>query len=93
MWRRRGGGYTGCRGPLRVAGEVRATWFDVSVCECPMGARVIVVGVAGRGGLRWRRGTRVVVGRCERRPWDGQKIIKSKELDSALWIAVLERSL
>ena len=56
--------YTGCRGPLRVAGEVRATWFDVSVCACPMGARVVVVGVAGRGGLRWRRGTRVAVARC-----------------------------
>ena len=28
----------------------------------PMGVRVVVVGVAGRGGLlRWRRGTRVVV--------------------------------
>ena len=28
------------------------------------GARVVVVGVAGRGGLRWWRGTRVVVVRC-----------------------------
>ena len=28
----------------------------------PDGARVVVVGVAGRGGLRWRWGTRVV--RC-----------------------------
>ena len=58
------GGCTCCRGPLGVAGEVRAIWFDVSVFECPMGARVVVVGVAGRGGLRWRRGTRVVVVRC-----------------------------
>ena len=32
--------------------------------KCPMGARVVVVGVAGRGGLRWWRGTRVVVVRC-----------------------------
>ena len=36
----------------------------MSVLECPMGARVFVVGVAGRGGLRWRRGPRVVVVRC-----------------------------
>ena len=56
--------HTGCRGPLFVAGEVRAIWFDVNVCACPMGARVVVVGVAGRGGLRWRRGTRVAVIRC-----------------------------
>ena len=49
---------------LRVAREARAIWFDVSVLECPMGARVVVVGVAGRGGLRWWRGTRVVVVRC-----------------------------
>ena len=39
-------------------------WFDVSVLECPMRERVVVVGVAGRGGLRWRRDTRVVVVRC-----------------------------
>ena len=32
--------------------------------ECPMGARVVTVGVAGCGGLRWWRGTRVVVVRC-----------------------------
>ena len=38
--------------------------MDVSMFECPMGARVVVVGVAGRGGLRWWRGTRVVVVRC-----------------------------
>ena len=36
----------------------------MSVFECPMGARVVVVVVAGRGGLRWRRGTRVVMVRC-----------------------------
>ena len=29
---------------------VRATWSDVSVCACPMGARAAVVGVAGCGG-------------------------------------------
>ena len=29
-----------------------------------MGSRVVVVGVAGRGGLRWWRGTWVVVVRC-----------------------------
>ena len=29
-----------------------------------MGARVVVVEVAGRGGLRWRRGARVAVVRC-----------------------------
>ena len=57
-------GYTGCRGLLGVAGEVRAIWLGVSMFECPMGARVVVVGVAGRGGLRWWRGTRVVVVRC-----------------------------
>ena len=35
-------------------------------CEraCMMGARVVVVEVAGRGGLRWQRGTRVAVVRC-----------------------------
>ena len=43
---------------------MRVIWFDVSMFECPMGARVFVVGLAGRGGLRWRRGTRVVVVRC-----------------------------
>ena len=59
-----GRGATGCRGPLGVAGEVRVIWLDVSMFECPMGARVVVVGVAGRGGLRWLRGTRVVVVRC-----------------------------
>ena len=47
-----------------VFGEVRVIWLDVSMFECPMGARVVVVGVAGRGGLRWWRGTRVVVVRC-----------------------------
>ena len=50
-------------GTLSPAGEVRVIWLDVSMFECPMGARVVVVGVAGRGGLRWR-GTRVVVVRC-----------------------------
>ena len=49
---------------LGVAGEVRVMWLDVSMFECPMGALVVVVGVAGRGGLRWWRGTRVVVVRC-----------------------------
>ena len=55
------------RGLLGVAGEVRVIWLGVSMFECPMGARparVVVVGVAGRGGLRWWRGTRVVVVRC-----------------------------
>ena len=59
-----GGGCTGCRGPQGVAGEVRVIWLDVSMFECPMGARVVVAGVAGCGGLRWWRGTRVVVVRC-----------------------------
>ena len=58
------GGCTGCRGPLGVAGEVCVIWLDVSMFECPMGARVVVVGVAGCGGLRWWRGTRVAVVRC-----------------------------
>ena len=56
-----------------------------------------VVGVAGRGGLRWRRGTRVAVVRCvllaETAVGRPKQIVKSKELDSALWIAVFERSL
>ena len=59
-----GGGCTGCRGPLGVAGEVRVIWLDVSMFKCPMGARVVGVGVAGCGGLRWWRGTWVVVVRC-----------------------------
>ena len=59
-----GAGYTGCRGLLGVAGEVHVIWLDVSMFKCPMGARVVVVGVAGSGGLRWWRGTRVVVVRC-----------------------------
>ena len=43
---------------------MRVIMLDVSMLECPMGARVVVVGVAGRGGLRWWRGTLVVVVRC-----------------------------
>ena len=46
-----GEGGAGCRGPLGVAGEVRVIWLHASMFECPMGARVVVVGVAGRGGL------------------------------------------
>ena len=46
------------------AGEVHVIWLDVSMFECLMGARVVVVGVAGRGGLRWWQGARVVVVRC-----------------------------
>ena len=42
-----------------------------------MGARVVVAGLAGRGRVRWRRGTRVAVvpARCwqQTRPWDGHK--------------------
>ena len=43
---------------------MRVIWLDVSMLEYPMGARVVVVGVAGRGWLRWWRGQRVVVVRC-----------------------------
>ena len=80
-------------------------WLDVSMFECPMGARVVVVGVAGRGELSWSAAC------CwHRRPWDGQKqivekkqntkiqiqnilVTQAQELDSALWIAALDRSL
>ena len=78
---------------------MRVIWLDVRMFECPVGARVVVVGVASRGGLRWWRGTRVVVVRCvllaETAVGRSKNIVEkeAQELDSALWIAALERSL